>query len=490
MKEHPNIAISLTLALGNSAALKLRQTTARLDSLISAKSDPRVEEMISKAQAAQRQILEWSEERIDQLLHALAAAIYEQAEPLAQAAVQETGIGNVADKVIKNKVASLGVYQSLAGQRGFGLMPADPKGGKVYDLAHPMGVIFGLVPVTNPTSTFIFKTLICLKSRNALILSPNRRAAGVSNQMGEIIRGVLREHGASENMVQWVDARANRKLTVTFMGHSQIALILATGGPSMVKAAYSSGNPAIGVGSGNAPVLITRTADLEHAARSVVLSKFFDYGLICGSEHNLVVEEAVLPAFTQQLEKAGAAILNPTEAKMLLSQVIDPKINGLREIVVGQDPAKIAAFFKFQRPYPIRLLVVPSGEINADNPMAREKMAPILSLFTVRDAEEGLAVSRKLLSFDGQGHTAIIYSTDEALIERFGLEMPASRILVNSPGAHGVVGISTSLIPSLTLGCGTFGGTSTTDNVTFRNLVNVKRLAYFTPERFAALAEL
>jgi acyl-CoA reductase-like NAD-dependent aldehyde dehydrogenase/pSer/pThr/pTyr-binding forkhead associated (FHA) protein len=482
MQDHPTIAVVLLEALGRSAAERLRQTTLQLDSLTGSKRDPMVESMIADAERAQQEIARWSEDRIDDLLQALAQAIYEKSEVLAQEAVRETGIGNVIDKTIKNHVASLGVLQTLTGQRGFGLLEGRDS---VREIASPVGIVFGLVPVTNPTSTFIFKTLIAIKSRNAIILSPNRRAADVSNHVGDIIRAVLHQHNAPEKIVQWVEARANRKLTITFMNHKKVGLILATGGSAMVKAAYSSGNPAIGVGPGNAPTLITASADLHHAANSIVMSKSFDNGLICGAEHNLVVEKAVFQPFTEALLAAGAAILSPEETTQFANTTIDPKINGFKETFVGKEAAYIAQATGIQRPYPIHLIVVPWAEVNAKTPFAHEKMLPVLSLFTVKNADEGLEICRQLLMIDGQGHTAIIYTQDDHLIERFGVEMPASRILVNSPGAHGVVGIATALMPSLTLGCGTFGGNSTTDNVGYTHLLNIKHLAYFTPERAA-----
>jgi acetaldehyde dehydrogenase / alcohol dehydrogenase len=489
-KEYPAIAISMLTALGRSAAERLRQTTQQLDSLTSSKYDVRVEQMITDAEAAQQELLTWPEARVDELLQAIAAVTYEHAEALAEAAVRETQMGNVADKTMKNRVASMGVLQSFQGKRGMGLLEGNGDNRNVIEIASPVGIIFGLVPATNPTSTFIFKTLIAIKSRNAIILSPNRRAASVSVRTGELIREVLRQYGAPEALVQWVDARADRKLTITFMSHKKIGLILATGGSAMVKAAYSSGNPAIGVGPGNAPTFITDTADVNHAAQCVVMSKAFDNGLICGSEHNLVVVQSALAPFTQALVAAGAAVLTEQEAADFAAKAIDVKFNGFKENFVGQDAAAIADATGITRPYPIRLIVVPSVDAVPGNPFAREKMLPVLSLFSVNNNDDGLDCCQRLLGVDGRGHTAIIYSQDDALIRRFGTKMPASRILVNSPGAHGVVGISTALIPSLTLGCGTFGSTSTTDNVTFTNLMNIKRLAYFVPDRMAQFISL
>jgi acetaldehyde dehydrogenase / alcohol dehydrogenase len=323
---------------------------------------------------------------------------------------------------------------------------------------------------------------VCLKGRNAVILSPSRLALGVSNAVGVLLQEVLRANDAPEDLVQWISARNSRKTTMAFMKHPGVGMILATGGPALVKAAYSSGNPAIGVGSGNAPTLICGDADVESAAAGIVVSKSFDNGLICGAEHNLVVVEAVYAATKAALEQQGAAVLSPDEVAAFRATAIDATKNKLSGRIIGRSAAEIAARANIVRPYPIRVVVVPTDEVAASNPLATEKMAPVLSLFCVADEEEGLRVSRDLLSFDGAGHTAIIYTHAPELIDRFAAEMPASRILVNSPGTQGVVGLTTGLIPSFTLGCGTFGGTSTTDNVTYTHMLNVKHLAYGRPQ--------
>ncbi len=479
---HPMIGSVLVRALGKAAALKVRNTTQRLDDLTAPKSDRRVDAMIADAEQAQRELLTWDEARIDALLYAIASTIYVKSEDFARAAVAETQIGNAADKTLKNQVASMGVYQSLMGQSGYGYMDA---AGGIQRIASPVGVVFGLIPMTNPTSTFVFKTLVAIKSRNALILSPHNRTQKVCTEMGNLIRGIIVAHGAPEKIVQWVEGRINRKLTQTFMSHRKIGMILATGGAQMVKAAYSSGKPAIGVGPGNAPTFITASADLDHAAKCVVLSKTFDNGLICGAEHNLIVEASVKEAFLAALEAHGAAVLTPAETERLMTQGIDPKLNAFIPIAIGQPAALIASVLGIERSYPIKLLIVPTDAIDSGSPLSREKLLPLLSLFTAADTEDGINKALELLQIDGGGHTAIIHSKDDALIHRYGMLMPASRILVNSPGAHGVVGVATDLTPSLTLGCGTFGGTSTTDNVSFRNLSNVKRLAYFTDARIA-----
>lgn len=483
---HPRVAWGLVAALGKDAALKVRQTNQRLAAAIFEDApDPDVDDMVARANAAQVQIVDWPEERIDRLLSAISRTVAAHAEELAAASVAETGIGNVESKVIKNRVISLGIYAMLAGKPGIGPMLTDETSG-VTEVASPVGVVFALGPLTNPVSTFTFKTLICIKSRNALILSPHRNALGVTAKVGELIRAELRTHDAPEDIVQYVAKRTNRKKTMQFMAHDGIALVLATGGSSMVKAAYSSGTPAIGVGPGNAPALICPGVDLPRVVHDILLSKTFDNGLPCGAEHNLVVVSELRDAFIAECERQGAAVLADQEAATFSTTMIDPSTRRFRGHILGQPAEHIAAEAGIRRPYPIRLIVVPATETGPDNLWAREKLAPILSLFTVPDVEQGLDLCVRLLHLDGSGHTAVIHSMDPALVERFALRMPASRILVNTPAVHGTIGMTSGLALSATLGCGTFGGNSTTDNVTYRHLLNVKRIAHFLPDAAAA----
>ncbi len=477
--EHPRLGMVLLRELGRDAAQKLRQTTARLATfVVPDEPDPEVDEMVARAAAAQQQFQSWDEARVDAVLEAIAQAVYAQAQPLAEETVAETHLGDVANKAYKNEVASVGVYRSLAGRVGSGTLRGDDAR-KVTEIASAAGVVFGMVPVTNPVATAVFKTLICLKARNAVILSFHRGALGVGNRTGEIIQEALREAGAPPDLVQWIRERSSRKKTAQFMSHEQVALVLATGGAGMVRAAYSSGTPALGVGPGNAPAWIRPDADLEAAAGAVLLSKTFDHGLICGAEHNLVVDAAVRDSFIEALEAQGAAVLSPEEAERFMKVAIDPETGRLRLQAIGQAAGRMAEHAGIERDYAIRLLVVPTDDARPSNPLAGEKMAPLLSLFTVEGVDEGLALCKQLLEQEGTGHTAVIHTTDPELARRFGVAMPASRILVNSPGTQGVVGLTTGLDPSFTLGCGTFGGNSTTDNVTYRHLQNVKRLAHY-----------
>jgi acyl-CoA reductase-like NAD-dependent aldehyde dehydrogenase len=476
-EQHPAVGVSILTAFCRNLADMVRRMTGRIADYASTESPPPfVEEMISRAKAAQEAFEDWPEERVDALLKDVAEAIAGQAEELGAASVEVTGLGVAADKVQKIRFGSLEVYKALAGQTAAGTTCVDEQG-KLIEVASPFGVVLGLIPLTNPVSTMIFKALICLKSRNALILSCHRGALPVGNQAGEIIQDVLQKHGAPVDLVQWIKERTSRRLTSMFMQHKDVSFILATGGPSMVHAAYSSGTPAIGVGPGNAPVWICADADLDAAAEAVIQSKSFDNGVICGSENNLVVEVSVREDFIAALEACGAAVLAPDEIERLTAYVIDAEKGRLHRRVVGVSAQSIAEAAGIQRDGVIRLLVVPLNADQVSGPYGKEKLAPVLSLFTVDGEAAGFALCEQILSNEGIGHTAIIHTQDMELAKRFGLEMPASRVLVNSPGSQGCIGLGNGLTPSLTLGCGTWGSTSTTDNVTYENLLNIKRIA-------------
>lgn len=473
----PGAALAVTLELARDATGKLRRLTEQAsDLMFAAAPDPVVDELVRRAAAAQSAFADWPEDRVDALLGRLTTVFLEHAEALAIATVEETHIGNAADKTLKNMVAAQGVYDSLVGQVGSGPLGTDETT-QVTEIAEAVGVIFGLVPVTNPVATAYFKTLVSLKSRNAVILSFHHAVLGVGSRVGELIHEVLAAEGAPEDLVLWVEKRGSRKLTQQFMSHPGVGLVLATGGAAMVQAAYSSGTPALGVGPGNAPCWIAPDADLTVAATSIVMSKSFDNGVICGAEHNLVVDRSVRDDFVTQLESQGAAVLTPEEAEGFLKVAVDPATNRFRSETVGQSAATIAGFTGITRPFEIKVIVVPAAWDGEDSPLAGEKMTPVLSLFDVAGDDEAITLSRRLLDFMGSGHTSIVHSQDPDRVARFGAAMPTSRILANSPGAHGVFGVTTGLVPSLTLGCGTFGGNSTTDNVSFKNLRNVKRLA-------------
>jgi acetaldehyde dehydrogenase/alcohol dehydrogenase len=477
--EQPAVGLDIVRALGEgSMAAGLRDIAERLTVAADAELaiDLEVDAMVSRARTAQRAFERWSEWRVNELLSSLSETLAEHAEALARATVEETRRGNVADKTIKNRFASLTIYESLVGETAQGVLSMDPER-RVTELASPVGVVFAVVPLTNPVATAIFKILIAVKTRNALILSFPQRARGVGYLSASIIRDVLYSHSLPPDLIQWTRA-GGRTMTAKFMRHRGVSLVLATGGAGLVRAAYSSGTPAIGVGPGNAPAWICQDADLNIAAAAVVMSKTFDNGMICGAEHNLVVDAKVDVPFTQALMRQGACILTPDEADAFTSRAVDATTRTFRPDLIGQSANDIASRFGIHRTYEIRLLIVRTTARDLHGAYGGEKLLPVLSLFTVTSPEDALTLCATLLEREGMGHTAIIHTASSATADTFAQSMPASRIIVNSPGAQGCCGMTTGLQPSMTLGCGTLGGNSTTDNVTYRQLLNIKRVAY------------
>jgi acetaldehyde dehydrogenase / alcohol dehydrogenase len=473
----PAAGVMMLRWLSRSAAGKARAFSKDLEEFILAgESDPAMDALVERSAAAQRGLAGWPEHKIDDLITALAGQIAGHADELAADTVAETGIGCVADKADKNRFASLDVAQSLVGKPGVGVIGGGD-GEPLTEIADPMGVVLGLIPMTNPVSTLVFKTLICVKARNALIVSSHPDAAGVGAATTGLLHEVLRRHEAPSDLVQGVPWRPTRATTAALMRHPGVSIILATGGTAMVKAAYSSGTPAIGVGAGNAPAWVCADADVEAAARMVVASKGFDHGIICGSENNLVVDRAVRDAFTGALGRAGAAVLTAAECDRLARAAFDDTDGRLRRAVLGQAAPAIAAQAGIEVPAGTRLLVAPVPREAAAGPWGKEKLAPLLSLFTADGPDDGIWLCRQILGHGGSGHTAIIHTRNGPLQMSFARQMPASRILVNGPGSQGCIGLGNGLTPSLTLGCGTYGRTSTTDNVTYTNLLNIKRVA-------------
>ncbi len=475
-ENYPRMALTIATTLGQNLVEKLREANEKVAGYIfTGDIDRDTDEMVDRAQKAQRLFASWTEDRVDALLKEIAEAIAAKAEELATATVTETKMGVVADKVIKIGFASLDVYKGVAGHLATGFL-TDAQA-RISEIACPVGVVFGLIPVTNPVPTIVFKTIICLKGRNALILSCHRDALGVGRQACDIIRSVIERCGAPQDLVQPVLRRSSRQKTVMFMSHPGVALILATGGASMVKAAYSSGTPAIGVGAGNAPVLICADADIPKSAQGIVKSKSFDNGIICGSENNLVVVSEIRDEFIKQLEASGAVILTADEKNRFTPEVFESDSPTLKKAMVGKSAQFMANQAGIHRDSDIHLIVVPTRLDELKGPYGHEKLAPILSLYTVNDEVGGIQLCKQLLDSQGSGHTAVIYTKDRELMSKFGQEIDASRILVNAPSSFGCIGIGTGLTPSFTLGCGTFGGTSTTDNVTYTHLLNIKRLS-------------
>ena len=474
----PAAGARMLLRLSRSAAGKARAFSKELEEFtLLGEPDPALDALVARSAAAQQSIADWPEDKIDALIGALAAQIAGRADELAVATVAETGIGCVADKAVKNRFASLDVAQSLIGKPGVGVIGGGERA-PLTEIADPMGVVLGLIPMTNPVSTLVFKALICIKARDALIVSSHPDAADVGATTVGLLHQVLRRHGAPEDLVQSVPRRPTRATTAALMRHPGVSMILATGGTAMVKAAYSSGTPAIGVGAGNAPAWVCADADAEAAAQMVVASKGFDHGIICGSENNLVVDSSVRDSFIGALRAAGAAVLDATESGRVARVAFDGTDGRLRRTVLGQAAIAIAAQAGIAVPAGTRLLVAPVPREAVPGPWGKEKLAPLVSLFTADGEDDGAQLCLQILGNGGRGHTAIIHTRSRRRQVSFARQMPASRILVNGPGAQGCIGLGNALTPSLTLGCGTYGRTSTTENVTYTNLVNIKRMAY------------
>jgi acyl-CoA reductase-like NAD-dependent aldehyde dehydrogenase len=474
----PATGVTMLRWLSRNAAEKARVFAKELEEFIfTDEPDPAMDALVARSAAARESIVGWPEDQIDALITALAAQIADQADELAVAAVTETGIGCAPDKAEKNRFASLDVARSLVGKPGVGVVGSNERAA-LTEIADPMGVVLGLIPMTNPVSTLVFKALICIKARDSLIASCHRDAANVGAATVDLLRQVLERYGASADLVQSVPRRPTRRTTAALMRHPGVAMILATGGTSLVKAAYSSGTPAIGVGPGNAPAWICADADVEAAARTVVVSKAFDHGIICGSENNLVADWSVRDAFVGALRAAGAAVLDPAQCDRVARVAFDDRDGRLRRAVLGQAATSIAAQAGIEVPAGTRLLVAPVPREAVSGPYGREKLAPLLSLFTADGEDDGIRLCLQLLGNGGGGHTAIIHTRSERLQSSFSERMPVSRVLVNGPGSQGCIGLGNGLTPSLTLGCGTYGRTSTTDNVTYTNLINLKRVAH------------
>lgn len=475
LKNRPDVYQYFIQLAANTVAGKFRelQEQVSITALKSAKS-PLVDAIVERAATAQSNFLEWPEEKVDEVIKDIAAAVHSQSLPLAQKCVYDTGMGVVDHKVLKIQLGTLEVADSLVGQPGNGSVSVEAPG--VESISMPIGVVFGMIPVTNPIETIVFKTLISLKARNSIIISSHRKARNVGIDTVNIIRNILSLHGAPVDLVQTPDLPANRKLTQAFMAHEKVNFILATGGPSMVASAYQSGTPAIGVGKGNAPVWICEDADVAKAANDAISSKSFDNGVVCGSENNLLVDSSVADYFVNSAIECGAALLTFEETELLLNGIFEG--SSLKGEWVGQSAEMIAKFLGIQRPYEIKLLLVEVEAGNLSSPLVREKLAPILSLIRVSSSEQALFHAKTILNIEGRGHTAIIHSANKETIQAYAQAVEVSRVLVNNPGTQGCIGACNGLQLSWTLGCGTYGGGSTNDNVSYKHLQNVKRVAY------------
>lgn len=435
-------------------------------------------ELAAHAAAAQKKFSAFSQEQVDAIVEACAKAAAENAEPLARVAVEETGFGNVPDKIVKNTLAAVRVPGAIRGMRTVGILREDREKG-VVEVASPIGVVAAVIPSTNPTSTAIYKTLISIKAQNAIVLSPHPAAIKCICQAATLLERAALSAGAPEGLIQCMKS-TTLEGTRELMRRPEVGVILATGGTGLVRAAYGSGKPAYGVGPGNVPAFLERTADVRKAVADIIAGKTFDYGTICSSEQAIVVEEAVRERALEECRNQGAYFLSPEEAERVGRLVFLPGSHTPNTKIVGRPASVIAEMAGIKAPPATRVLIarLEPEQVGREFPLSAEKLSPILAFYAVANLSAGIALCRRLLEFGGLGHTCAIHSQNRAAILEFGAAMPAFRVVVNSSSVHGSIGYSTNLFPAMTLGCGAPGGNITSDNVGPQHLMNVKRIAW------------
>jgi acetaldehyde dehydrogenase/alcohol dehydrogenase len=433
-----------------------------------------LETLIQQVKAAQAEYATFTQEQVDRIFHRAALAANNERIPLAKLAVQETGMGIVEDKVIKNHFASEYIYNKYKHEKTCGVIERDESFG--YErIAEPVGLLAGIVPVTNPTSTTIFKALITLKTRNGIIFSPHPRAKKCTIAAAKVVKEAAEAAGAPVGLIGWID-EPTIELSQALMQHPEVKLILATGGPGMVKAAYSSGHPSLGVGAGNTPAVIDASADIPMAVSSILLSKTFDNGMICASEQAVVVVDAIYEQVKAEFGHRGAYILDPEQIEAVRRILL--KDGRLNPAIVGQSVQTIAALAGIQVPEGTKLLIGEVEKVGPEEPFSYEKLAPVLALYRANDFHSAVDVAVQLVNFGGRGHTSVLY-TDPANrddIAYFENALQTARVLINTPSSQGAIGdlYNFKLDPSLTLGCGTWGGNSISENVGPRHLLNIK----------------
>lgn len=435
-----------------------------------------VREKVEKAAAAQKKYATFTQEQVDAVVEAVAAAGRAHAREFAEMAVEETAYGNVKDKIAKNLLNAEHLPNQIRGMKTVGVLREIPSE-KVIEVGVPVGVVAALIPTTNPTSTVIFKVIISLKGGNGVVISPHPRAKKCTAYTAEILHKAAVAAGAPEGIIQCLTT-PTLEGTQALMSHKKVGVILATGGAGMVKAAYSSGKPAFGVGPGNVPVLLDSNYDIADAVAKVVEGKRFDYGTVCSSEQSLVACLDVRDRVYAELKKNKAYVADAKQAEALGKLLVTPA-GTINPSCVGQSPQKIAQMAGFEVPPETSIIVAEVAGVGKFHPLSVEKLSPVLALFFVKDFEAGMDICEQILRFGGLGHTCVIFSNDEEKIRRFGFRMPAFRVLVNTPAPQGSTGVTTAILPSMTLGCGAMGGNSTSDNVGPLHLINIKRIAYW-----------
>ena len=431
---------------------------------------------VTKAQKALNEFMALNQEQIDAIVKAMTLAGLDKHMELAKMAVEETGRGVYEDKITKNMFATEYVYHSIKNEKTVGVIAENDL--EDYEIiAEPVGVVCGVTPVTNPTSTTMFKALISVKSRNPIIFGFHPGAQKCSAAAAKIVLDAAVAAGAPENCIQWIEY-PSIEATNALMNHPGVATVLATGGSGMVKAAYSTGKPALGVGPGNVPCYIHKSADLEQAVNDLILSKTFDNGMICASEQAAIVDKAIAPKFERLMKKYGCYFAKPDEIKKLSDYCIDSEKGAVNPVIVGKPATWIAEQAGVKVPEGTKILLAKLDGVGPEYPLSREKLSPVLAYFIVDSTEEGIDRAEEMVMFHGMGHSAVIHANDEDVIQKYAATMKASRLIVNSPSSHGAIGdIYNTNMPSLTLGCGSYGGNSVSGNVTTVNLINQKRVA-------------
>lgn len=432
-------------------------------------------DLVKQAQVAQEAFVHFNQYQVDVVCASMAEAAYEASERLARMAVEETHMGVMEHKTVKNQFASRDVWMSIKDIRTEGVIRRD-EANKVFEVAWPFGVIAALVPTTNPTSTAIFKTLIAVKARNAIVILPHPSAPKCTAEAVHILAEAAEAAGAPKGLISCV-TQVQLAGTQELLKQKAVRLIIATGGEAMVEYAHSVGKPALGVGPGNVPLYVDRSADIEKAARDVVNSVNFDYAVICAHEGAVIADKPIADELAKAMERNGAYFLSEAEADKLGKAMFRP--NGLMQPdFVGQSPQKLGEKAGIQVPDDARILVARLHEVGPKTPLSREKLTPVVAFYVEDGWHAGCARCIEMLEFGGKGHTMGLHCTDEDIILQFGLQKPAFRIIVNSSTTAGAIGYSTSLAPSLTLATGGMGGGISSDNITVRHLMNVKRVAY------------
>jgi acetaldehyde dehydrogenase (acetylating) len=439
------------------------------------KSIAQARELVERAHEAQKTLATFPQERVDEIVGAMARVALEEAYRLGEMAHLETGYGSAADKASKNRFSAEQIYNFIKPMRTVGVVRQTDS---VIEVASPRGVVAAIIPSTNPTSTAIFKILIAIKARDAVVLSPHPSATNCINETARVMREAGEAAGLPAGAIGCMNL-ATIEGTQELMKHKRTALILATGGIGLVRAAYSSGKPAFGVGPGNVPAMIERSANVTKAVRDILTGKCFDNGTICSSEQAIVVERQIDSQVRERLAAEGAYFLN-REQRDALTRVVATSTNTLNPKIVGKFPKVIAEMAGITIPDGTRALICEQTGVGRDHPLSMEKLSPILAYYVVDTFEEGCERCAQILRYGGMGHTASIHTESRDAAREYGIRMPASRVVVNSPSTHGAIGFTTDLEPSMTLGCGSWGGNVTSDNISPRHLVDIKRIAFET----------